>query len=197
MKKAKIYYGLMGVLKGTTISHEESKNKVDVLRTANKLWKKYEQSIYSGLIQYNDLNLAILHLVRLEEFIKRTNPDQDKIIERGITDYLYYYWNEPRSAWCGMPEDKTVIENSIETENKLLEDFQVERILLVMNDQEFIRTKVLGSKFRNNFMSLDQYLDQQNKYVNFTKTYNKIDQTIEIGSAKSYIELILKDKYID
>lgn len=195
--KIDIYYGLMGVLKGTTIENLVKKNpRLKILKTANKSWKYYENSIYKGLIQYNDLNLAIQHLVRLGEFIQR-NSGSDIIVERGITDYLFYYWHEPKSLCCGMPEEKTVIENSIEAEDNLVKDYTKQKILLVMKDTNFVKSKVLTNQYRQNFSSLDQYFKKQEEYVNFTKKYNKIDKTIEIVDAKNYIENILGEKYIN
>ena len=96
-----------------------------------------------------------------------------------------------------MPEEKTVIENSIEAEDNLVKDYTKQKILLVMKDTNFVKSKVLTNQYRQNFSSLDQYFKKQEEYVNFTKKYNKIDKTIEIVDAKDYIENILGEKYIN
>ena len=87
----KIYYGLSGALKGSTIESIKKKQPdLKVMESSIKAWKYYQFGIYNGLTEYNDLTYGILHLVRLREFIEHSQPKDDVLIERGVTDSLFY-----------------------------------------------------------------------------------------------------------
>ena len=55
---------------------------------------------------------------------------------------------------------------------------------------EFLKEVVLKEKTRAEVFpgGIQEYLEKQDKYVEFTKKYNKIDKEIVIDNAKEYIE---------
>lgn len=193
MKTINIYYGLSGAMKGSTIESIKKKYKnVKVMESAIKPWKYYQNGIFEGLTEYNDLTYGILHLVRLREFmesIKDQTTEVDRaIVERGITDPLfYYYYNGER----GKGEDGSLIERAVEAEKTLLmpDFFEVKKILLIQGDKEFVKDCVLKDEYRKQTFKGDPelYFKMQEKYVEFTSTYNAPDEVIRIDDAKEYI----------
>ena len=162
------------------------------MESAIKPWKYYQNGIFDGLTEYNDLTYGILHLVRLREFmesIKDKTTEVDRaIVERGITDPLfYYYYNGER----GKGEDRSLIERAVEAEKILLmpDFFEVKKILLIQGDKEFVKDCVLKDEYRKRTFRNDPelYFKMQEKYVEFTSTYNAPDEVIRIDDAKEYI----------
>lgn len=187
MKKnlCKIYYGLSGTFKGTTIT-EAKKEGDSVLWSNIKLWKSYESGLFSSMTgERNDLNYAMLHLCELGQLTRNLSFAEDSIfyVERGITDMDYYYI---KNTGCN---EGSWIKESVQEELRLLDDFEVQKILLIQKDYDFIRDVVLSEKTRAyEFTGPSDYLEKQKAYVEFTEKYNKIDEKIIISSAKDYIE---------
>lgn len=191
-----MYFGLSGAMKGATIRSDLKKNKsTDVMYSAIKPWKSYQFGIFNGLIEYNDLNYSILHLVRLRDFIERNlHPNQKDllIIERGITDSLFYrFYNDEFRLGTGGEVEEKLVEDAVKQEELLLlpSFFKITKVLLIQNDEEFVRDVVLKEKYRKRTFKNDPefYFDQQRKYVEFTKKYNQIDQEIVVNNAEDYI----------
>lgn len=197
----KIYYGLSGALKGSTIESIKKKQPdLKVMESSIKAWKYYQFGIYNGLTEYNDLTYGILHLVRLREFIEHSQPKDDVLIERGVTDSLfYYYYNDEFSSGKEKVENSEFIEKVVQAERSvLLPDFsKIERILLVQNDKNFVRDVVLKDEYRKKTFKNDPnlYFQLQEKYVEFTSKYNPIDSIIRIDNAEEYITKTLGEHW--
>lgn len=197
----KIYYGLSGALKGSTIESIKKKQPdLKVMESSIKAWKYYQFGIYNGLTEYNDLTYGILHLVRLREFIEHSQPKDDVLIERGVTDSLfYYYYNDEFSSGKEKVENSEFIEKVVQAERSvLLPDFsKIERILLVQNDKDFVRNVVLKDEYRKKTFKNDPnlYFQLQEKYVEFTSKYNPIDSIIRIDNAEEYITKTLGEHW--
>src|SRR5574344_1615153 len=193
MKNIKIYYGMSGACKGTTISVYKNNNPdVDIVYSSIKSWKNYQFGIFDGMTEYNDITYGILHLVQLREFMDKNHDKQnDLIVERGITDSLfYYYYNDEFTTGIGKDEDRLMIEKAVKQEKSLLlpDFYHIERTLLIQNDKDFIEKFVMKDPYRKKTFknNLDYYLELQDKYVSFTTKYNDIDNIIRIDNAKDY-----------
>lgn len=182
----KIYYGLSGTFKGTTIKSQLNSNSIPVWSMI-KTWKRLETGIFSGLVSRNDLNYALQHLCLLEYVVGNNIDNKDILLERGISDMSYYkmrmYENidpDASDSW---------IKNAVEEELRICQD-QPHKILLVQNDREFIENVVLSEKTRREVFpnGLDDYLRNQENYVTFTEKYNDISEVITINDARSYLE---------
>lgn len=193
--KIKFYYGLSGCLKGTTIQATE-KNSL-VMTSSIKNWKHYQDGLFKDLLTYDDLVYSILHFVRFEEFIKN-GYGQNLIVERGITDSMFYrVYNDEYKTY---DEDPDLIREAVSTEASLIPfGYEIERILLIQRDIDFVRDTVLKDPYRNKTFKGDPelYMDLQNKYIEWTMAYNKIDRVIEINNAKVYIEDVLGIEYFN
>ena len=183
----RFYYGLSGTFKGTTIKAElEKRNDCKVVWSMIKSWKNLETGIYSGMIDRNDLNYALLHLCILEHTIKNMAENSQILVERGVTDMAYY-----RTLMYDrfLDSDDTWIKNSVAQELSICKE-RPEKILLIQNDYDFIKNEVLKEPTRKEVFpgGLDDYLKNQEMYIEFTKKYNDITDTIVINNAKEYIE---------
>jgi hypothetical protein len=186
----KIYYGLSGTLKSSTIKQkygyfgDESDENTVIIRSAIKNWKYNRDLLFPWLCNESNLNYALLHLTRLQDYVY---GDYDFIIERGVTDPLYYeYQKQPDLV---TPE---VIKKTVERENEILGNRDIQRILMIMEDREFISNKVLIEKTRRScFSDVDDYLKKQKDYIEFTKTYNNlITEEIKITDAREYLSTL-------
>jgi hypothetical protein len=200
----KMYFGLSGAMKGATIRSDLKKNEsADVMYSAIKPWKSYQFGIFNGLTEYNDLNYSILHLVRLRDFMERNlHPNQKDllIIERGITDSLFYrFYNDEFQLGTGGEIDEKLVEEAVKQEELLLlpSFLKITKVLLIQNDKDFVRDVVLREKYRNKTFKNDPefYFDQQKKYIGFTKKYNQIDQEIVVNNAEDYVENVLGENW--
>lgn len=196
--EVEIYYGMSGAMKSATIDSKLSKYDLPVMRSKIKSWKKYQTTIFDDLTEYNDLNYGILHLVGLESFLSGLciNEQKGAIIERGISDSIFYHTINTR--FPGSAEDLKVIESAVQEELNLLRGCKVRKILLVQEDTDFIRDRVLADQYRAGcFKDVNDYLEKQRKYVRFTEEYNKIDSVVKISNAKDYIEKVLDQKFME
>lgn len=193
-RSVKIFYGLSGTFKGTTIK-AESQQKIgsDVLWSGIKQWKYWEE-----LVQRRNnpshLNLALLHLSRLKDKeYDITKENTTLFVERGVSDMLFY-WLHNLPA---MTENETIIKNLIEEEIKVSElvaggNKKPEKVLLIQRDYDFVQNVVLKEYTRSECFpgGVKDYINAQDRYVSFTKKYNDIDEIIEIDNAKEYLKRI-------
>jgi len=178
----RIYYGISGTLKMTTIERFKG---VKIL-SANKPYKRISQELLGT--SPNDLELGVFRLVQLEN-LGRLDPETDYHVERGITDFLEFWTSRPGNE--ELRESWEFIEPWVKLESKLLPG--AKKILLRMEDQDFISSKVLQDPYRRQVLpDLDTYLKRQEDYVKFTKTWNRFDQEIIIKDANQYLMNIEK-----
>ena len=182
----KIYYGLSGTLKSSTIKQkygyfgDESDENTVIIRSAIKNWKYNRDALFPWLCNESNLNYALLHLTRLQDYVY---GDYDFIIERGVTDPLYYeYQKQPELI------TPSIISSAVEKESEILCKNKIHKTLMIMLDEKFIAEKVLSEKTRADcFQGVEEYLKKQENYVEFTKKYNNIDEEIKINDAKDYL----------
>ena len=177
------YYGMSGAFKATTIKKklEEDKN-LKVLWSMIKSWKNLENTLFNGLIEYNDLNYALLHLCLLEEKIDELDDKSSGLlVERGVTDMIFYKIRDLKVVNDMWVDFITNYEESLCKEKP-------KKILLIQNDTKFIENVILNEPSRREkFPDLDTYLKCQDQYVKFCEKYNEITETIEITNAEDYI----------
>lgn len=179
------YFGISGTFKGTTIkSRLKNENRSLAMYTDIKKWKSYEKRF--GL-PISNLNYAALHLIRLKNYIKDI-PQLDidtLLVERGVSDMIFY------QEMSGSV-DKELINDLLNEERTILGqdlDYKPNCILLIQEDTYFIKNIILKEKTRSDCFpgGVDEYLRNQEDYVNFTKKYNNISKVIEIKDAEKYI----------
>lgn len=177
------YYGMSGAFKATTIKKklEEDKN-LKVLWSKIKSWKNLENTLFNGLIEYNDLNYALLHLCLLEEKVDELDDKSSGLlVERGVTDMIFYKTRDLKVVNDMWVDFITNYEESLCKEKP-------KKILLIQNDTKFIENVILNEPSRREkFPDLDTYLKCQDQYVKFCEKYNEITETIEITNAEDYI----------
>lgn len=183
----KFYYGMSGTFKSTTIEREQKKSEDStVIRSMIKSWKKIENELFPGLIERNNINFAALHLCNLESQVTNLDYDHLTLIERGVTDMLFYQIQECSS----LLQNSGWIEKVVNYELKLVEgDANTpEKILLVQKDRNFIENKILSEPTRREiFPDVDSYLKAQDSYVEFTGRFNKLTDIIVINDANLYL----------
>jgi hypothetical protein len=183
--KIKIYYGLSGTLKSTSIGkYLETDPEAYVVWSSIKVWKYNRNLLFPWLFEETNLNYSLLHLTRLSEL--NYQEDTNYIIERGVTDSLYY-----ESLKFPNLITPKVIKSAVDRESEIIGNskLDVHKTLMIMHDKKFIAEKVLSEKSRAEcFKNPDDYLQKQKEYVNFTKTYNEISETIDIENAWEYLE---------
>lgn len=176
-----IYYGLSGTFKSTTITKQLKYDPEGIaIRSNIKIWKGLENKLFPDMIPQSNLNYALLHLVNLQSLGVNKNYGNTYYIERGVTDMIYYE----------NPElDPDIVKKTVETEAGIVGE-NTQKILLIQKDVEFLKEVVLKEKTRAGVFpgGVDEYLEKQNKYVEFTKKYNQINKEIEITNAKEYLE---------
>ena len=185
----KIYYGLSGTLKSSTIKQkygyfgDESDENTVIIRSAIKNWKYNRNALFPWLCNESNLNYALLHLTRLQDYVY---GDYDFIIERGVTDPLYYeYQKQPELI------TPSIISSAVEKESEILGGNNIQKILMTMLDEKFIAEKVLSEKTRADcFQGVEEYLKKQKEYVEFTKKYNNISEEIKITDAREYLSVL-------
>ena len=178
------FYGISGTFKTTTVNSLLNREKCGVVRSKIKTWKNLESGIFSGLINYNDLNYALLHLCILEHEVDELKNENEKIlVERGITDMFYF---SLRNTKMNIKDD--IIYSAVNKECDICKG-EINKILLVQKDLKFIEDVVLKDPIRAKIFpeGLNQYLENQENYIEFTEKYNNITQIIEINDAKKYL----------
>jgi hypothetical protein len=151
-----------------------------------KSWKDLETGIYSGMITRNDLNYALLHLCILEHELKYNNH-KNTLVERGVTDMAYYKMRIIENF--GNTVDDSWIIDSVKKELELCNNEVPQKILLVQKDTNFIKDTILKEPTRKEVFpgGLDDYLENQERYIEFTKKYNDISDIVYINNAMNYI----------
>ena len=147
-----------------------------------KLWKDLESNEFQDKTSINHLNFALLHLCNLSNIVK--NEKDLVLVERGVTDPIYYWKmkNETSDEW---------IREVVDKEMMLCGDNEVKKILLVQNDRKFIEEVVLKEPHRRQIFScVDEYLRDQDKYIEYTRKYNDIKEIITINNAEGYLNLL-------
>lgn len=170
---------MSGALKGTTIKTKPGY----VVWSDVKPWKNWRDKYFSDS-PTTDSNFTLLHLMSIKNIpVDLLDRDTPIIIERGVTDSLFYYSRQNK------PLDNT-IQELVDLEKSLLPEGNIKKTLLVMCDPEFIESKVLSTEItrRQEFPTLNDYITSQEKYVEFTTKWNKIDEVIYINNAYSYIK---------
>lgn len=195
LKEVKIYYGMSGTFKRTTISSELKKNSSESYPVWSmiKPWKKHESGIFKNRLSYSDLNYANLHFCILEYLCKESDKESSTLlVERGVSDMIFYWLKN------GHKENEEWIRSVVEEESKII-DAPIKKILLVQEDMDFIRNVILEEPSRRACFpgGLEDYLEQQEKYLEFTKKYNDISKIISIKDSRSYIENDLGLDYVE
>ena len=201
MKEVTFYYGISGTFKTTTIEAElkkEYKLKAEAMWSGIKYWKSLEEGIFDGLIPYSDLNYAILHLERLRDKVWSVDSPGYLFVERGISDMLYYWVREQEKQGKG-EISRTWLETVLKEEDKLVEQNSYhtpQKVLLVQKDVDFIKDAIIGGP-RGKFFpgGLEDYLEQQEQYIKFTKELNNITREVIIKDAEQYITQTLGMKW--
>lgn len=189
----KFFYGISGTFKTTTVNYIMTKtnsllnsNQTCVaVKSMIKTWKELESGIFQGLIDYNDLNYALLHLCMLKHELDRKTSDTI-LVERGISDMFYFMLrNNPT-----LDIEDEVIFDAVKKEEDLCKDLGINKIILIQEDNNFIEKEILKDPVRKATFpdGLKQYLENQNDYINFTKKFNSSIQTIQIKNAQEYLD---------
>lgn len=185
-----MYYGCSGTFKATTIESILEKNKglYNVMWSDIKPWKHWE-----GILEtpQDDRNYAILHLCNLKNAIYNDHwpPGVNNLlVERGVTDMLYYYYKNNKE----ISENPEWIKRIVNEEDIICEQnsyYTPRKVLLIQKDIDFIRDVVLKEPTRAKEFpgGVNDFLECQNAYVNFTQKYNKIDKVINIKDAEKYV----------
>ena len=176
-----MYFGLSGTFKSTTIKKQLKYDPEGIAVWSNiKLWKGLENKLFPNMIPHSNLNYALLHLVNLQSVGVNKFYGCTFYVERGVTDMIYYENKD-------LEED--IIKKAVETETGIVGE-NVQKIILIQKDIEFLRDVILKEKTRAEVFpgGVDEYLKKQDMYVEFTKKYNQIDKEIVIDNAKDYIK---------
>lgn len=183
----KFYYGMSGAFKATTITAERKRSgdNASVVWSMIKPWKRLESGVFQDLTAPDHLNFAMLHLCNLESILREASKET-VFVERGVTDAIFYWLRNNSSA----ENSSDWISRAVAEELRLCENQTVEKTLLIMKDRNFIEGTILSEPSRAAVFPLgvDNYLEDQEKYIEFTKKYNSITNTVEINSAEDYLK---------
>lgn len=191
-RSVKIFYGMSGAFKETTIkSRLRNELGSDVMWSGIKQWKYWEELIKRKNGPHH-LNLALLHLSRLKD--KEYNIAKDNttlFVERGVSDMLFYWLH----SLPAMSENETIIKNLIEEEIRVSKiaaggEEKPWKVLLIQRDYDFVQNIVLKELTRSECFpgGIKDYINAQDRYISFTKKYNDINEIIEIDNAKEYLK---------
>lgn len=183
------FYGMSGAFKGVTISAVKNASEKEIVevRSMIKYWKDSSLRIFSTSFQEDHRNYTLLHLCNLKHTVENIGEDSEVVIERGVTDSLYYWL---RGKIYGR-EIEDEIARAVEEELRIASGVgEIKKILLVNKDSEFIKNVILKEPHRAQVFpgGLPDYLEQQEKYIAFTSRWNKIDEVRVIENARDYIE---------
>lgn len=184
------FYGMSGTFKATIMKKflEDKDPSYIPMWSMIKPWKNLESGILKDRLTSNDLNFAALHLSYLSTFNSGEFLERNLLVERGVTDMAFYF-NKNNSFYHKLEERD--IKELVEEESRICNNKRIDKFLLVQEDKEFIKKVVLKEPSRREqFPTVEDYLAEQEDYINFTKKYNLIeeDKIIYIESAKDYLE---------
>lgn len=181
---------MSGSLKMTTIN-SLYRNNFKVY-SDTKPFFGYDEEYFNWSGSPNDSHLAIHRLLTLD--LEGYLPNnRDIVIERGITDNIFCI---PNRGIRGLESyDDIKIKELVDKEEDIIlgrsEVSRIEKILLVMEDKEFIESEVLKDKYRKSiYPDIDTYLSKQKEYIEFTETWNNISKKIIIKNALNYIDTL-------
>lgn len=163
----------------------------------NKDFFKYDEEYFNWSSRVNDCHLAIHRLLMLKAdgYLPK---DEDIAIERGVTDMVFHVpfrKIEGLRSFYDM-DIEGLVKLELDTIKSKSGCESVNKILMIMKDEEFIKSKVISDRFRRAvYPDVETYLKCQEEYIDFTKKWNCINWTIEIKNAKDYIENVLNQKY--
>ena len=189
---------MSGSFKGVTLSAEReiSEDVVFEIRSMIKPWKDFMGRIFDTSKPEDHRNYTLLHLCTIENILGGIDEEaalsydllpRTILVERGVTDSLYYWLREKIFG----QEEKESIEKAVEEELNLLGGHgEIKKILLVNQDRDFIENVVLREPHRSGVFpgGIEQYLKEQENYISWTSRWNNINEVREIKSAREYIE---------
>lgn len=181
---------MSGTFKATTINTEISNliRPYIFMNSAIKPWKEWEKNLFHELNRPNDLNLGLLHLCRLSDYVRGSlNKDIEIMyVERGISDMMFY-WSDLKDS----EPNENMVMDAVKQESSICKEgnYVPVKTLLVQKDQKFISEVILREPSRRERFpgGVEQYLEAQDRYVEFTRKYNDISEEIIIDDAKRYI----------
>ena len=197
---------MSGAFKGVTLTAEDIASEGSILKVRSmiKPWKDIMERIFDNTKDEDHRDYTLLHLSILSHVVEDAKMwwpgredciEKDINVERGVTDSLYYW---TRGKIYGR-EVEDQIARAVEEELRIASAVgNVKKILLVNKDSEFIKNVILKEPHRAQVFpgGLEDYLEQQEKYIAFTSRWNKIDEVRVIENARDYIES-LGLKYIE
>jgi hypothetical protein len=164
------------------------------LYSDTKQFYDMDRDYFNWSARINDAALAIHRILTLKLLPKGV----DIAIERGVTDNVFCV---PNRKLPGLDSyDYMKIEELVSLESQYIRQYsdcnEIRKVLLLMNDEEFIRNVVLSEPHRKSiYPDYVTYMNKQDEYRDFTIRYNKIDQVTEINDAKEYITKVLGLNY--
>lgn len=198
MNKCVILMGMSGSLKMTTLNSHLYQDYFKIY-SDTKSFFELDELYFNWSARVNDCHLAIHRLLTLSLPGYIPN-DKNIIIERGVTDNIFCVPNRKLSGLESYDDMK--ISDLVKLESDLItkgRNISIEKVLLIMKDEEFIINKVLNgpdSKCRKAiYPDIATYMKKQDEYVNFTSKWNHLDKIVEINDAQGYIEDTLNLNY--
>lgn len=186
-----ILFGISGTLKRTTMDSGMFNNYFKVY-SDNKLFFELDEMYFNWSARVNDAHLAIHRLLLLST--KNYLPtNQDIVIERGVTDNLFFVPSRKIPGLESYDNMKINELSSIEYDYIINRSgvTKIDKTLLIMEDKEFIENKVLKDRYRRAVLpTVDDYLRKQEEYIKFTEDHNTITKEIVISNAREYLNLI-------
>ena len=187
---------MSGSFKGATLSALHDDVNVYEIRSMIKPWKDIMGRIFGTSKPEDHRDFTLLHLCTLKNKLEEVSEineesynliDNTFLVERGVTDSLYYW---TRGKIYGQ-ETIQIIEKAVQEELDIVSGYgEIEKILLVNKDKDFIRDVVLREPHRSQVFpgGVEDYLHQQEDYIAFTSRYNDITEVKVIENARDYIE---------
>ena len=187
---------MSGSFKGATLSALHDDVNVYEIRSMIKPWKDIMGRIFGTSKPEDHRDFTLLHLCTLKNKLEEVSEineesynllDNTFLVERGVTDSLYYW---TRGKIYGQ-ETIQIIEKAVQEELDIVSGYgEIEKILLVNKDKDFIRDVVLREPHRSQVFpgGVEDYLHQQEDYIAFTARYNDITEVRVIENARDYIE---------